>query len=147
MEEILELENEIKLLEEKIINDFNSLYDGEQELHDKLIKISTSHPEQADLLNFIVFLNDNLSTSQKKGHEAILDNFTKIINNKKRLIKILKQNSEKINKPPIWKRINFKDLKTILLSIVLIILMIGLLFFPEFKNDIKDLSLVIKKIF
>jgi hypothetical protein len=146
MGEIFELENDIQVLEEKMIDDFNKLYDGEKELHDRLIKISTSHPDQVELLNFMVFLNDRLSTSQKKGHEAVLDTLTKIMKNKKELLKIVEKNKKKINKPPIWRRIEFKDFKVILLTMAMIILMLGLLFFPDFRADVVDIASVLKKL-
>ena len=146
MTELEEIEQNIRFLEEKIIEDFNGLYGNDKEMHDKLIKISTAHPEQEDLIKFILFLNDNLNTTQKKGHEITVDNLSNILENKKRIIKILKENSQRLNKQPFWKKINFKDAKIIAISISITVISLGLIFFPEFRNDFKELILIIKRI-
>jgi len=140
--DVKELEEEIKKLEEKIVNEYNSLYSQDEKIYERLIQISSKYPDQEELLKFIIFLNDNLTTKQKKGHEIAFDGLTSIIDNKKKLLKLL----DKPKKIPFWKKISLKDWKFLLFSGIFLILLFLWIFFPELRNDLKEFFFLLKKI-
>ena len=141
-----EIKNKLTKSEEKLLEDFNELFDSSGEkmnkFHDELIKISSKNPEMIDIIKFIIFVTDNIDTSHKKLSSLTLDKLEENYQIKRDIIKKIEEIKNQKPKPKFsWNNIltNVKEIKVILGIGSVFVLIIGVIFFPERLDDIKNL--------
>jgi hypothetical protein len=130
MKDLEMMENELC----KLIDDFNKQVgsmDDYNDFHNRLIKLSTEHPQHKELLEFIVMINDKLETKHSIFSDLITDSFVELMGIKKQVIKKM---IEKEEKKTLWNRltsVSLKDYKFILLIIAIIVIGTGLIIYPK----------------
>ena len=106
---IKNLLNEIEKIENRLIDNINNM-DNNNELNDKLIELISKYPEQKELVKFIVFINDNLTNSQIKARDIVIDSLSSILEQKRNLLKIMEELHIKKPSKSTKKLLNFKEL-------------------------------------
>lgn len=78
--------------------------------HNDIIKLTSKYPEHAELLEFIVLVNDRLETKHSIFSDIIIDSFNVLVQNKKSLIDHMKYQNSFMGR---IKNFTFKDIKII----------------------------------
>lgn len=109
--------------QQNFIRQISALDDEMESLHKQILSIGINNPEQKEMLEFIVFINDRLETRQTQFEEILKDVITEILSNKKHVIninkKIIKRMESLEPKPNIFMRMLSKiqtisDVKTLI---------------------------------
>jgi hypothetical protein len=150
MEDLKNLD--LEKMNKELVEKFNHLLDKsetEKELHKELIKISAKYPELKEIVKFIIFINDIQNTHNKKLSEAVFDELSNLLSSKKIIIEAFENHEKKYHNNLIKKSIqsfSLKDLKIISISVLGIIVLTTILFFPDKVGVVKDLMETIKDI-
>ena len=81
--EIEQLYDNLDLLKKDFNVQLNGIENDLKEFHKILINLTKKYPEHAELLEFIVFINDKLETNQTQYKQVISEVITKMIDYKK----------------------------------------------------------------
>ena len=97
---ILQLLKDIEKIRMNLISNLNSNSINSQEINERIIDLSSKYKDQDlnDLLKFIVYMNDNLNNLNNNTSEAFLEALDKLLDKKKELIEIIRQ--QKIQSTP-----------------------------------------------
>jgi len=157
IDELRELEESSRYLKKDFNNQMNAMEDDMQDFHKQIIKLSTKYPEQKEILEFIVFINDRIETNQTNYKGVINDTLNNIIDIKHQIIKqhlkarMIDKDYE--SNRTIWGKIysfinTLKDIKWVLTISFFTLVFIGYYINPElsaiiFEKIIKIFSIVI----
>lgn len=142
IQELELLDKNLSELKSNFNNQMNAIEDDLKEFHKHLIALSAKYPEQKEILEFIVFINDRIEMNQMNAKEILTESINEIINIKKELIKqnlkCRKDYIEIVKKPKVsllkniaTKITSFKDLKWIVTVILLLLVVLGFIFVPD----------------
>ena len=108
--------------------------------HNFIADIVSKYPDQKELIQFMVFINDEITRNTQLHNELITDTVDGIINKNTELISHLEDiYNKKVQKVPktfkekfadIFKHITFKDIKFIAITIIIILVLIIILHNP-----------------
>jgi hypothetical protein len=149
---IKELIEDLEKIENKLIENIN--LESDPSLNERLIELISEFPDQKQLIKFIIFINDNISNTQIKYRDAIIDSLTNLIEQKKKLLKIIEElhTQKKDNKSNDFKKhLEFlKNLPTvgwiaISATLISLLLFIFLMFHPEKTESITNAVIKISK--
>jgi hypothetical protein len=135
---------------DKIQKDFDSqmavISNNSNDFHKQIIALSARHPEQQDIIEFMVFMNDKQETNHTQFRESMTSMFVEFIKNKRTLIISLKRQHEKAKDKVIkedykpkeltgfsWlfsKMKSMADVKIILWGGIILVGSLSFLFFP-----------------
>lgn len=149
MTKLNSLEESIKLLNKEFntqlqaINAENSK--EMKKMHDDMISLSSKHPDHAELLKFIVFVNDKLETKHTMMSDIVQDTINEMLRNKQVLVKeFIEQEGKESFITKFMKKIKaINYIKTIVGFIISVIIALGTILNSEFyleymKTDIND---------
>ena len=150
VEDLQQLDKTLEQLKKDFNEQMNAIENDLGEFHKILINLSTKYPEQKELLEFIVFINDRIETSQTNMKEVLTESFNAIIYVKKEIIKQniksrkdqIKQNiksrKDQIKQTPAptvikkaLDKINFGELKWVLFGVIGILFLVILMCSPD----------------
>jgi len=144
MTELTKIEESLDELHKDFNKQLEALGSDSKEFYNALIDLSAKYPDQKELLQFIVFINDKLETNQSLFSEIVIDSFNELIKTKKVLVKKLKE--EKTNTKPstdisVWEKAKnitsaIKNSKMALSSLAIISLAIASIIEPEMLLEI-----------
>ena len=149
--EFEDIERNLSQLKRDFNNEFNLLTGDLKEFHKHMIELISKYPDQKEIIEFIVFINDRLETNHTNTREILSESINQLINLKKELVKsnikarrkllIDTANSEdnednEDNKLSIFKNIIkrviiIKDMKLIVVSISITTILISYIIAPE----------------
>jgi len=134
--ERLDLElSEIKL---NLNDQLNATNTDIKEFHQNLIYLSSKYPEQNEILEFIVFINDRIETNRTDTKEIITESINQLINVKSQIVRKMIQSNSKESKKILPSIESFADVKVIFIFIISLGVVVGLIFQPEsFVESIK----------
>jgi len=135
---IKELLDELEKIENKLVDNINE-FSEDNVINDKLIELISNYPNQKEIIKFIVFINDNLTNTQIKYRDAIIDSLNSIISQKKKILKLI----DDLHKPKQQNKSNSKDILFVIkdmpyyawVSITLIFMSTFLFLFLTFHPD------------
>jgi ABC-type bacteriocin/lantibiotic exporter with double-glycine peptidase domain len=133
---------------EKLQIDFNTqlqhLNTDTITLNKEIIKLSSRYPEHAELLEFIIFVNDKVETRQTIFSEVVIDSFNSLVELKKEMIKeIISRDDITItaHKPTenkSWIEIIKSDYKFIGIILAVIIVSLTAMVQPQISTYVID---------
>ena len=85
--QLKELEESLKLLKREFNEQLNSISTDTIALNTAIIRLSSKYPEHADLLEFILFVNDRIDTKHTIFSEVVIDSFNTLVDIKKELLR------------------------------------------------------------
>ena len=141
-EKLDSIERDLEKLQEEFNIQMQAIDQDVSEFHKQLISLGVNQPEQKELIEFVVFVNDKLDSKQIQFSQVINETVKEMILHKRELIHINKQMVSKCLEleaiktesfwSTAWKTVtNLKDLK-IVLGIGSVIILIGIkIFLPE----------------
>jgi predicted nuclease with TOPRIM domain len=122
------IETKLSKLQVDIENSLNAIDNSPEELHRRLIELTSKYPDHSELIQFIVFSNDRLNTNQQLMREVIQDSFKKMIELKRDFIEITPNNE---TSSIMEKFKTFKDIRIALSLIALIALGVAAILNPQ----------------
>ncbi len=131
MAELIDIELRLQKIQDDFNSQINSLKEKDKEFHSDIIKLTAKYPDQYELIQFMVLVNDKLETNQTVFTIIMSESVNDLIDTKKMVLERIKlQMKTKIMSLP--KKFEFiKDIKFILGSISFILALGGLFFYPE----------------
>jgi uncharacterized coiled-coil DUF342 family protein len=142
-DKIKKLLDELDKIENKLIEKINQI-DNVNELNDKLIELISQFPEQKQLIRFIIYINDNLSNSQTKSNDVLIDTITDLISQKKRILELIeelhkpkKKSSEKLS---TLKELPYPAWVAIGTGFIALLVFLFLMFHPEKTETIAKVT-------
>jgi len=128
METLENLDRSLQKLQEDFNRQLEILNNDPKEFHNALIDLSAKYPDHKELLQFIVFINDKLETNQSLFSEIITESFQESIKLKRELVKEIQETKCNIKPKPKLKIPDIKDIKIILMSLAIIVVLLGAYF-------------------
>lgn len=168
--ELDELYNKLEELKRDFNNQLNGMECDLNEFHKILINLSKKYPEQSELLEFIVFINDKLETNQTQYKQIISDAINRLISYKQIIITNYNNRQLELNEntntnsceghlggsgantnantntasffDTLNDNINIlKEIKWTVISIMVIVLIVGTIISPkEVKSVLKEIT-------
>jgi len=138
--ELESLDQNLTSLKGNFNNQMNAIEGDLKEFHKHLIALSAKYPEQKELLEFIVFINDRIETNQTNFKEVLSESINELIVIKKQIVKenvksrknYLEDRDKKGFFGKFMNVINIlKDMKWIITAIVLLVVVTGFIFVPD----------------
>lgn len=129
IQELEKLDTDLTKLKTDFNNQMNAIEFDLKEFHKYLIELSTKYPENKEILEFIVFINDRIETSQTNMKEILGESLNELISIKQQIIKqsiksrqLCKAQEDK--KETFWSsmadKFGFKELKWVIGGIAVI---------------------------
>jgi hypothetical protein len=118
------------------------------DFHKQIIKLAGKHPDHAELLEFMVFVNDKLETKHNIFTDIMTDSFNDLLNNKRMLIDEIIVKSEPQKSPFSQVKdtlTNPKELKFYGLLLAIILVAGTVLFQPKAVMDVTTRIIGAKK--
>lgn len=126
-ENLKEIEETLNLLSKDLDSQLSASSLDTEKFHEQLINLISKYPDNKEIIQFIVFINDRIVTNQEISKDIMYETIKSLIHQKQILIKeLLNQESKKINK----KDFNFVEFfleNKIFLSIIFISISIPIL--------------------
>ena len=125
-------------------------------LHNQIIGLGVKHPDLQELIEFIVFINDRLTTRGSQAEDIVSYSFTALIKLNKELIDANVKMAADIkllhNKKGFWSNVlskitNINDVKTIMGLAFVVVLVVSKMFYPESSSELYNevISILIGK--
>jgi len=139
-----EIEESLKQLKKDFNEQLSNITTDTVSLNTAIIHLSSKYPEHADLLEFIIFVNDKIDTKHTIFTEIIIENFNSFVDIKSDLIIEI----DKLNKCNIFDsilnlnvfKLLLKNVKFMSIIITIIIISITIITEPEIVNKLIDKS-------
>jgi len=138
MQNLTEVDNSLIKLRVDFNKQLAAIEDDTQSFHAAMIELSARNPENTELVQFIVFVNDKLETKHKTHSEVMIEAFNELIDVKRSLIHALKEvTEEKVEKEQgfLMKIFNstklFADIKMTVIGVAAISIAIVVMISPD----------------
>jgi len=133
------LDKELIEIKKNLNRQFHSSDSSIQELHNNIVRLSSKYPEQSEMLEFIVFINDKIEINNSDTKDILLDTINQMIDKKSILIRGIISDYRSQNTPKSKIIKSFDDLKYILLFILFMSIILGFILYPkEFVGVVKE---------
>ena len=135
MQNLKEVEDSLVQLRIDFNKQLSAIEDDTQSFHTAMIELSARNPENTELVQFIVFVNDKLETKHTTHSEVMIDAFNELIDVKRSLIHALKEVKEKEEQGFLKKIFNstkiFADIKMTVIGFAAIAIAIVVVISPD----------------
>ena len=138
LEELKEIESSLDVLSKELDQQLSATILEADKFHEQLINLLSKFPENKELIQFIVFINDRLVTTHTISRDILYDTVKGIIKQKQYLVKrLLKEYEKKESKQsPFVKASDFlKTNKTTIIviaaSVSITLILVGLFIIPS----------------
>ncbi|RLC47058.1 MAG: hypothetical protein DRH57_04820 [Candidatus Cloacimonadota bacterium] len=123
----------------KLRTDFNkqlsAIEDDTHSFHTAMIDLSARNPDNKELIQFIVFVNDKLETKHKTHSEVMIEAFNELIDVKRSLIHALQEVKDKDEQGFFKKIFNstkiFADIKMTVIGVAAIAIAVVVMISPD----------------
>ena len=135
MQKLSEVDSSLVKLRDDFNNQLASIEDDTHSFHTAMIELSAKNPENKELIQFIVFVNDKLETKHKTHSEVMIEAFNELIIVKRRLVCTLQEAKDKETQGFLKKIFNstkiFADIKMTVIGIAAIVIAIVVMISPD----------------
>lgn len=140
MQKLIEVAASLVKLEADFNNQLSAIEDDTQTFHAAMIELTANNPENKELVQFIVFVNDKLETKHQTHSEVMIEAFNEMISVKKRLIYVLREFKDKDEQGFFQKIFTttklFTDVKITVIGIAAIAIAMGIMISPDVVLDV-----------
>lgn len=137
LEELKEIEVSLDVLSKELDQQLSATILEADKFHEQLINLLSKFPENKELIQFIVFINDRLVTTHTISRDILYDTVKGIIKQKQYLVKrLLKEYEKKETKQSIFVKTSdfLKANKTTIIviaaSVSITLILVGLFIIP-----------------
>jgi len=139
------LDLELREIKNNLNNQLNASSTSIKEFHQNLIQLSSKYPEQKEILEFIVFINDRIETNRTDTKEIIVDSLNQLISIKSQIVRKMIESNVKENSKKGRLLESFDDVKVVFIFIVSLGLIIAFVVSPDsFVDSIKYITTALK---
>ena len=135
MRDLTEVDDSLLKLRIDFNKQLSAIEDDQHSFHTAMIELSAKNPENKELVQFIVFVNDKLETKHKTHSEVLIDAFNELIDVKRSLIQTLKEVKEHEEQGFFKKIFNstkiFADIKMTVIGIAAIAIAVVVMISPD----------------
>lgn len=144
--ELKEIQQALETLLKDIDNQLAALSIDSKTFHKNLIELLSEFPDDKDLIQFIVFINDRLETNQTISKDIFMDSIKAVIKQKlilvKRLIRAEESKLEKSNLYRLLAHINENKITIIIISVTLSLFIVFASLYINPKDTMETLKII-----
>lgn len=139
-DELTTIHTELTKIQKDLEQQISALDSDSKAYHSQIISISSQYPEQKELLEFIVFVNDRLETRHTQFEDIINEALGDIVSHKKHIINLNKKIANNVDTINTKKNVialllskvkTISDVKTLLGIGTLLALIVSKIFYEE----------------
>jgi len=140
----LEVTKNLDSISKDLSLQLNALDEDMNSLHKHIIQLGVKYPEQQELIEFIVFINDRLGTRHSQVEDIMSQTISDLISCEKQMVVINEKLMTKIDsissKKGFWSTVGSKissvnDIKVLFGLGFVVSLVIARIFFPESSSE------------
>jgi hypothetical protein len=135
MQKLSEVDSSLVKLRDDFNKQLSAIEDDTHSFHSAMIELSARNPNNIELVQFIVLVNDKLETKHKTHNEVIVEAFNESINVKRSLIRALQEVKDKESEGFLKKIFNstkiFADIKMTVIGLAAISIAIVVMISPD----------------
>lgn len=134
IDNLREIDKSLDELKKHFHEQMNTFESDLNEFHHQVITLSAKYPENKELLEFIVFINDRIETSHTNMREIVTESLNEFIDLKKKHINTNILNLENPDNTGKWyhiKELKGSDLKYIVIGLFGLVALLVMLIAPD----------------
>lgn len=147
IKDLEEVDKTLTQLKSDFNNQMNAIDNDLKEFHRQLIALSVKYPEHKEMLEFIVFINDRIETSQTNMKDVLVESLNQMMFVKKEIVKnnlkfahysITKKTKETITDKikDMTFDLDSTGVELLISAVILFLIIIIFMFFPTQLSDL-----------